>query len=639
MGHNNRDWTQVAARVAVSKPLALAGNIPTGLRTWLGTRTYPELFQEVFGTPDVTPARIAMAIATHERTLFSDQTPLDRAVAGIEPLTPEEQDGRAVFNAAGCASCHAGNLLTDHRFQNIGVRPPSEDRGRGVVTNDPFDDGRFKTPTLRNVELHGPFMHNGRFATLDDVVRFYDRGGDFDAPNIDHDLIHQLHLTLQEKTDLAAFLKRPLTDPRVRDQLPPFDRPQLYTESNRVPQISGTGRAGSGGYTPRVIAIEPPLAGNPAFTICVADALGGAHGVLVIDSADPGVGSSVPATGSLVRIETELGGTGNSYGYGSVNFAIPAGLAGRTFYGRWYVNDPAAVNGFSVTPVVKFTVFGDAPSQRAVSDFDGDGRSDISVWRESNGIWYSTNSSNNAQAAAQFGSTGDRIVPGDYDGDGKTDYGVFRPASGTWYLQRSTTGFYAYQFGQADDLPAQGDFDGDGKTDLAVFRPAEGIWYLQQSTGGFRAQQFGSAGDKPVPADFDGDGKTDIAIFRPSNGVWYILGSTSGFTAAQFGISTDLVSPADFDGDGKADLAVYRESAGTWYLMGSTTGFQAVQFGSSGDLPAAGDFDGDGKADISVFRPSDATWYRMESSNGAFMAVQYGISSDRPTESAYVPVQ
>jgi cytochrome c peroxidase len=500
MGHTNRDWSQVAARIAASRPLALASNVPTALTSWINGRTYPELFNEVFGSPDVTPARISIAIATHERTLFSDQAPIDKAIALIEPLTAQEQAGKHIFDTVGCASCHSGNLMTDHRFQNIGVRPQNEDRGRGAITMDPTDDGRFKTPTLRNVELHAPYMHNGRFATLDDVVDFYNRGGDFDAPNIDHELIRPLGLTRQQRNDLVAFLKRPLTDARVRDQLPPFDRPQLYTESNRIPQISGTGRAGSGGYTPKMIAIEPPLVGNPSFTMCVTDGLGDSQGFLVIDSADPGVGSSIPQTGAFARIETNIAGIGNDHGYSSVNFAIPndPSLIGQTFYGRWYVVDAAAANGFSVSPLVTFTIFGETPAVtgHAVSDFDGDGRSDVSVWRESNGVWYRTNSSDGSQASRQFGSTGDRIVPGDYDGDGRTDYAVFRPSSGTWYVQQSTNGFAAYQFGIAADLPAQGDFDGDGKADIAVYRPSDCTWNTLSSTNGFSLVLFAIASDR-----------------------------------------------------------------------------------------------------------------------------------------------
>lgn len=84
------------------KPLALASNVPAALNTWIGGRSYPELFEEVYGTPDVTPARIAMAIGTHERTLFSDRTPLDRDLQGITPLTESENNGRAVFIDRQC---------------------------------------------------------------------------------------------------------------------------------------------------------------------------------------------------------------------------------------------------------------------------------------------------------------------------------------------------------------------------------------------------------------------------------------------------------------------------------------------------------------------------------------------------------
>ena len=83
-------------------------NIPSGLAAWIDGRTYPQLFEEVFGTPDVTPARISMAIATHERTLFSDRTPLDRENYGIEPMTDQERHGRELFVGLKCNFCHCG---------------------------------------------------------------------------------------------------------------------------------------------------------------------------------------------------------------------------------------------------------------------------------------------------------------------------------------------------------------------------------------------------------------------------------------------------------------------------------------------------------------------------------------------------
>ena len=358
MAHAGRNWQQVADRIANVKPLAVAVDIPMSLQSWIDGRTYPELFEEAFGTPEVTPARIALAIATHERTLFSDQTPLDQVNQGIGTLTAAEQNGRNLFNSGvtSCTACHSNNLLTDDAFHYIGVRPTNEDTGRQQVTGDPENAAQFRTPNLRNVELRGAYFHNGKLTTLRQVVDFYDRGGDFDAPNKDPQ-IRPLNLSEQQRNNLVAFMSRPLTDPRVRDELPPFDHPRLYTESNRVPQISGTGRAGAGNIVPQVYAIEPPLAGNPSFTVAVSNAPGGAQAVLVINSSDPGVGGSIPSAGSFARQSVSLAGGG----FGSVSLAIPDDpqLVGQTFFGRWYVTDGAAVNGFSVSRLFEFTVFGE----------------------------------------------------------------------------------------------------------------------------------------------------------------------------------------------------------------------------------------------------------------------------------------
>ncbi|MFN6963944.1 MAG: cytochrome c peroxidase, partial [Pyrinomonadaceae bacterium] len=425
MAHGSRTWIQAAAKIASARPLALASNLPPALQAWITGRTYPQLFEEAFGTPDVTPARIALAIAAHERSIFSDQSPFDRWAAGIEPLTPQEERGRQLFENLLCSACHGGPVLTDQNFHNIGVRPRIEDPGRGAVTGRPEDNGRFRTPSLRNVELRAPYMHNGRFSTLEEVVDFYNRGGDFDAPNVNRDLIRPLNMMPQEKADLVAFLKRPLTDPRVANETGPFTRPQLYTESNRVPTISGAGRAGSGGHVPNAIAIEPPLVGNQSFGLAVSGALGGAQAVLVIDDADPGVGASIPAAGSFARVQVNLAGSGSGGGYGSVSLQIPnnAALVGRTFRGRWYVSDPAATNGFSVSRLFTFTIFGDATGsvRRVPFDFDGDAKTDVAVFRPgaSAAEWWILRSGTSSVYAAQFGASTDAAVPADFTGDGK----------------------------------------------------------------------------------------------------------------------------------------------------------------------------------------------------------------------------
>ena len=370
MAHNVRDWNDVAARVQVSKPLALSPSIPAGLKEWIGSRTYPELFLEAFGTADVTPARIAMAIATFERTVYSDRTPFDAAVSQIAPLTPAEVRGQGVFNQSRCNTCHAGTLFTDNAFHNIGLRPQNEDQGRFAITGNVNDLGEFRTPSLRNVSMRGPFMHNGSKATLTDVVEFYNRGGDFPAPNINTNLIRPLNLTAGQKADLIAFLTRPLTDPRVAASSAPFDRPTLYAESNRVPQIVGAGVAGSGAFLPQVTAVEPPLLGNPSFTVAVSRALGGAQAVLVIDANDPGAGPSIPATGSFARVSVQLSGSGAGQGTGSTTLAIPNNVAllGSSFFGRWYISDPNAAGGVAVTPAFRMTLFGDGSIANAIDD-------------------------------------------------------------------------------------------------------------------------------------------------------------------------------------------------------------------------------------------------------------------------------
>ena len=271
-------------------------------------------------------------------------------------------------------------------------------------------------------------------------------------------------------------------------------------------------------------------------------------------------------------------------------------------------------------------------TSRTPFDFDGDGKSDISVFRPSNGAWYLQQSASGF-TGSQFGISTDKLVPADYDGDGKTDIAVYR--AGIWYLQRSAAGFTGISFGDSGDIPQPADFDGDGKAEIAVFRPSNGTWYvLNLATNQFNAYQFGASTDKPVVGDYDGDGKADYAVYRPSNGTWYLQRSSAGFTGMQFGDSNDKPVAADYDGDGKTDIAVFRPSNGTWYLQRSQFGFTGVQFGISTDLPTPADYDGDGKADIAVFRTG--TWYLLRSTSG-FTGVQFGAATDKPVPNAIVP--
>ncbi len=271
---------------------------------------------------------------------------------------------------------------------------------------------------------------------------------------------------------------------------------------------------------------------------------------------------------------------------------------------------------------------------KASADFDGDLKTDLSVFRPSTGSWFILHSSDFSVRAQQFGTNGDIPAPEDYDGDNITDIGVFRPSSGTWfYLRSSDNTFVAAQFGANGDIPVAADYDGDARADLTVFRPSSGTWFrLNSSNGTFTAVSFGTNGDVPVAGDFDGDGKSDITVFRPSTGAWFRLNSAnSQFSAVSFGTEGDIPVAGDYDGDGRSDQAVFRPSNSTWYILRSSdAGFQAVQWGTNGDIPVVGDYDGDGIDDVSVFRPSNGTWYVLQSTNNALLAAQFGQNGDLP---------
>ncbi len=301
------------------------------------------------------------------------------------------------------------------------------------------------------------------------------------------------------------------------------------------------------------------------------------------------------------------------------------------------------LNGVSFRILSGFWASGAATApRRSPFDFDGDGKTDIGIFRPlAAAEWWINRSSNGLTFALQFGSSTDKPVPGDYTGDGKADIAFWRPADGNWYVLRSEDfSFFAFPFGTNGDIPAPADFDADGKTDPVIFRPSSATWFISQSAGGgTRILQFGANGDKPVVADYDGDGKADVAIIRPAGGAaqWWIQRSTAGLLAIQFGNSTDKAVQGDYTGDGKADIGLWRPATGEWFIVRSEDfSFYGFPFGTNGDVPASGDFDGDGKFDPTVFRPSSATWFIARTTAGT-QIVQFGANGDRPLPNSFVP--
>lgn len=248
MAHDGRTWAQVREKLAASRPLAHARRIPPDMRAAVADgKSYGDLFTEAFGDPEITATRIAFAIATYERTLIPDQAPIDAFIAGNpNALTPGQQQGLNIFLGpqAHCNVCHTPPVFSNQTFRNIGLRPPQEDTGRQEVTNQPGDLGRFKTPTLRNVGLKNRFMHNGQLQTLTAVVNFYATPGNNFPQNRDPAAAN-IVIPGNARPALVDFLTNALTDPRVRDEVFPFDRPLLRSESTACPgDINGNGNTG-----------------------------------------------------------------------------------------------------------------------------------------------------------------------------------------------------------------------------------------------------------------------------------------------------------------------------------------------------------------------------------------------------------
>ena len=264
---------------------------------------------------------------------------------------------------------------------------------------------------------------------------------------------------------------------------------------------------------------------------------------------------------------------------------------------------------------------------RPKNDFDGDGKSDVAVYRQTEGNWYILNSGSEEMRVVKFGVETDVPVSGDFDGDGKTDVAIYRPSEGNWYILGSSDEKPRVErFGLADDKLVPADFDGDGKTDVAIYR--NGFWYISRSSDGTVAvQKFGLESDVPVAADYDADGKADVAVYRPSEGVWYVFGSANGkLSAFNFGLEKDIPIAADYDGDGAIDIAQFRDNF--WYIQKSVEGFTVSQFGTDGDQQIVGDYDGDGRADQTLF--NDGIWTIQNSDNGSVRQINFGLPTDIP---------
>lgn len=324
--------------------------------------------------------------------------------------------------------------------------------------------------------------------------------------------------------------------------------------------------------------------------------------------------------------------------------------------------NPAAASDYGIDFPFKIngTIAGTIGARRSrVVDFDGDNKSDLSIARSANATSQTTwqhNLSGGGTAGFAWGlgtglAGGDKATPEDFDGDGKTDIAVWRPGAPTvaqfFIFQSQTNTVRAEAFGQTGDDPSVvDDYDGDGKADLAVFRdPGAGqttFFYRTTAGGPVTFAPWGLTGDKPAPGDYDGDRKADLAVFRNEGGLarHYHLRSTQGFVTVQFGLFTDKFVGGDFDGDNKTDLSAVRANGAVldWYVFRSSNGVLLTSqplngYGASAtDIVVPGDYDGDNRTDLAVWRSTgpNAGVFFMSPSNSAVRGTQWGQTGDFP---------
>jgi len=337
MSHAQRDWGQITAKLARVRPLFLASDLPAALEEFIGSETsYSPLFERVFGDAAITRERIAMAIATYERTLVADQTPFD-----LGTMTPQEQLGFDAFNRARCQTCHpaSNGIFSDGKLQTIDL--PNHQRA-------------VKTPTLRNAGLKERFMSSGQFPSIALVLQHYQQIGMFTPAT-------------GEVGALRAFLEHALTDPRVAARQPPFDRPTLASERSPTgSNLFGVATRGTDRITPIILADTPAFLGNAAFKIGLGASLGGTEAALFISTrrADPGttllgVPLAVAPPFELYKqfiVPRTLPGRGVA----TFRMTLPSSTSvlGQDFYAQWFIRDPGAANGISATRAAAFQVFG-----------------------------------------------------------------------------------------------------------------------------------------------------------------------------------------------------------------------------------------------------------------------------------------
>ena len=305
-------------------------------------------------------------------------------------------------------------------------------------------------------------------------------------------------------------------------------------------------------------------------------------------------------------------------------------------------------------------------------DFDGDGRTDIALYREGSrdpgvdpqpSYWYFLNTYTGQMGVTHWGRTLDVPAPADYDGDGKTDVGIYRwwnfetGDANEYWLSKSTGGYevLVYEWNPGYDKFNR-NYIGDARAEIGQLYKINisedpgapcyvSVYFIGNNLDQRIRKPVGDACNvipTPVPGDYDNDGHSDIAVF--SNGVFKVWFApyASSYTTPEMTQSLDVTFPVpgDYDGDGKTDFAGIKNHQDRllWVIKNSSTGTETyTSYGFLTDKPTPGDYDGDGKTDLAVFRPSNGSWWILYSSNGSLGVYFFGLPTDTPLAMPVIP--
>ena len=303
-------------------------------------------------------------------------------------------------------------------------------------------------------------------------------------------------------------------------------------------------------------------------------------------------------------------------------------------------------------------------------DFTGDGRTDLALYREGSrgagapqqSVWYFVDTANGQPFQIQWGQSLDVPAPGDFDGDGITDVGIYRwwdfmtGDTNEWWVRRSSGGHNVVLTYEPGYNKFNRNYLGDARAEIGQLYQVDisqnpgqncfiSVYFIADLVGNVLRKTVGdvcNAIPTPVPGDYNNDGRSEIAVFDNHTFKVWLPPYTPGYSVPDIvqPMDIDIPTPGDYDGDGKTDFSGVKIQNGRmlWRIKSSISGnpFE-MPFGLATDKPVPGDYDGDGRSDIAVWRPSDGSWWMSLTSTSSILVFVYGLPTDTPLAMPVIP--